>query len=355
MVLWNEIISLFDDLQDHPFQIKNLRVNLSRFKTLELHTINGTEFNTLESSEIPEDPTIRNINEIKPQQNIGCIQGLVHSISDEREFSRSDGTTGRVASMTVEDTTGPIRVVAWDDNVEKITAIREEEMKFVKIFFGRIRQKDDNSLEMHLSPLSHVRPSSRIPVALRGITITEKEPSPTQSVQDYQKTQLSELSEESDGISIEILGKVIRLFQQTPYYQACPECRKKVTEVDSAWVCQEHEIIDPQIRFRLSGLLDDGTGTIRTTFFGLSGEILTGMKSTGIQKLIDNELTDDQIFDVIQQEAEGKTVLIQGTVRLQTREIQGETIQSQELFANRVRFPSPKMVAEELISELQES
>jgi len=37
---------------------------------------------------------------------------------------------------------------------------------------------------------------------------------------------------------------------------------------------------------------------------------------------------------------------------LQTREVQGETMQDQTYFANRVRFPSPKIIAEELASEL---
>ncbi|MFX0123028.1 MAG: hypothetical protein ACFFAE_05275 [Candidatus Hodarchaeota archaeon] len=355
LVLWNEAITSFDDLGDEPFQIKNLRVNMSRYKTIELHTTAQTEFNSLDASQIPEDPPLQNITEIKPQQGLVCVQGVIQNISEEREFTRSDGSTGRVASMSIRDTTGETRIVAWDDNVEQLNSMREKEMKFVKIFFGGIRQRDADAIEIHLSPQSHLRPSSRIPVALRGVEIVEEEPSTPQSIPEYQKIQLSELSETEDGVLIEVLGKVIRLYQQSPYYHACPLCRKKVIESDTGWVCQEHQNIQPQIRFRLSGTLDDGTSTIRTVFFGLSGEILTGMGSNDIQKLIDSGLTDDEIFPIVQQETEGKTVLIQGRVQLQTQEVQGETIQRQELFANRVRLPSPKVIAEELISELQES
>ena len=355
LVLWNENTSTFDDLSDEPFQITNLRVNLSRYKTIELHTTGLTEFTSLDASQIPEDPPLKNISEIKPQQGLICVQGIIQTISEEREFTRSDGSTGRVASMSIRDTTDEIRVVAWDENVERLNEIREEEMKFVKIFFGGIRQKDSDAIEIHLSPQSHLRPSSRIPVALRGVEIVKEEQTSTQSIPEYHKMQLSELSETEDGVMVEVLGKVIRLFQQSPYYHSCPQCRKKVTETDAGWICQEHQIVQPQIRFRLSGTLDDGTSTIRTIFFGLSGEILTGMGGSDIQKLIDSGLSDDEIFPIVQQEAEGKTVLIQGRVQLQTQEVQGETIQRQELFANRVRFPAPKVIAEELISELQES
>ncbi len=354
LVLWNEAIPLFDALGDEPFQIKKLRVNLSRYKTIELHTMTETEFTPLESSKIPEDPPLQNITEIEPKQGLVCVQGVIQSVSEVREFSRSDGTTGRVASMSIQDNTGSIRVVAWDDSVEKLNSIREKEMEFVKIFFSRIRQKDTDTVEIHLTPQSHIRPSSRIPVALREIEIIKEEQTAPQSIPEYQKVELSEISENEDEALIEVLGKVVRLFQQSPYYRACPQCRKKVTETDAGWICQEHEVIEPQIRFRLSGTLDDGTSTIRTVFFGLSGEILTGMGSNDIQKLIENDLTDDEIFAIVQQEAEGKTILVQGRIQLQTQEVQGETIQRQVLFANRVRFPSPKMITEELLSELQE-
>ncbi|UCE13317.1 MAG: DUF2240 family protein [Candidatus Heimdallarchaeota archaeon] len=354
LVLWDEAIDLFNNLKDGPFQITKLRVKMSRYKTIETHSMTGTEFIPLESSEIPEDPPIQNISEINPQQGLTCVQGVIQRINEEREFNRSDGTTGRVISMAIQDTTGSIRIVAWDDNVEKVNSLKEKETKFVKVFFGGIRQRDEDTLEIHLTPQSHLRPSSRIPVALRNIEITKETQEPSQVLPDYKKIQLSELGEDEDGVVIEILGKVVRLFQQTPYYQACPECRKKVTETDQGWLCQEHHIVEPQIRFRLTGTVDDGTGTVTTVFFGLSGEILTGMRGSDIQALIDSDMTDDQIFKAIQEEAEGRTILIQGRVQLRTQEVQGETIQRQELFANRVRLPSPKIIADELVHELQE-
>jgi replication factor A1 len=354
LVLWNESISLFDELEDGPFQINKVRVNLSRYKTIELHTVFDTEFNPLTTSQISEDPPIQDIHEIKPQQGLASIQGVLQNVSEVNEFSRSDGSSGRVASMELQDATGSIRVVAWGDNVEKLEEIKEKEIQFVKVFFGGVRQKDADTIEIHLTQQSHLRQSTRIPAVLRGIEVMKTEPTSesARDVPEYQKMQLSDLSEEEDNILIEVLGKVVRLFQQVPYYYACPSCRKKVTDTDSGWYCQEHQEVEPEARFRLSGILDDGTGTIRTTFFGLSGEILTGMSANDIQKLIENNLTDDEIFTAVQQEAEGKTVLIQGRVKLQTREVQDETMQDQILFANRVRFPSPKTLAEELISEM---
>ena len=46
------------------------------------------------------------------------------------------------------------------------------------------------------------------------------------------------------------------------------------------------------------------------------------MSGNDIKQLVENNLNDDEIFEAVQNEAEGKTVLIQGRVKLQTREVQ---------------------------------
>jgi len=46
-------------------------------------------------------------------------------------------------------------------------------------------------------------------------------------------------------------------------------------------------------------------------------------------------------------------VKLLGRVKLQTQEVQDETIERQELFVNRIRFPKPKELSEEILSELQ--
>ncbi len=358
LVLWDDTIKSFDSLNDGVIQINKLRINLSRYETIELHTIGDTELISLKTSEIPEDPPIQDISTINPILGLASVQGVIQNISSVREFNRSDGSVGRVASMSIQDTTGICRIVAWDDVVGQIEDIQQKEMKFTKIFFGRVKQTDNDTLELHLSLQSHIRPSLRIPTALRDIEIIEKEDM-KETFQEgpvYQKIQLSELAENEDDTMIEILGKLIRVFQQTPYYWACSECRKKVvqTEKTDEWICATHNVVKPKLIMRVSGLLDDGTSTIKATFFGLSGEILTGMSSNEIKQMISNNLPDEEIFQAIQKETEGKTLLIQGRVRLQIREVQDETMQSQTLFVNRVFFPSPKSLVTDLVKELQE-
>ena len=45
------------------------------------------------------------------------IRGQVVALTPVREFTRHDGTKGRVVNATLKDATGACRVVLWDDDV----------------------------------------------------------------------------------------------------------------------------------------------------------------------------------------------------------------------------------------------
>ncbi len=65
-----------------------------------------------------DTPAIR-IEDIKPGDNVSFACKVI-SVSGVREFSRDDGTTGRVANITVGDETGTLRVSLWDELVDVV-------------------------------------------------------------------------------------------------------------------------------------------------------------------------------------------------------------------------------------------
>ncbi len=355
LVLWNGANHEFEAFKDQSIKIENLRVTMSKFQTLELHTSRNTSFTEDEGAQLNGIPTMQEISQLDPERGLACIQGILQNITEIREFTRADGSTGRVASLTLEDKTGTTRIVAWNDHVTKLDTIDSETTNLVKVLFGGIRKDREGGMELHLNTQSEVHGYTEIPPEFQGIEIKQHAISSGYNQIDYIKTHLAELPSEADGETIEVVGKVIRLFQQTPYYWGCPECRKKVTQVEDGedWICREHDNVDPIIRLRLSGLLDDGTATIKATFFGISGEILTSLKSSDVSKMIEDGMTDDQIFEEMQTVAEGKTIKIQGRVQLRTQEVQEETVQQQELYVNQIRFPSAVALSEELLTELE--
>ena len=69
----------------------------------------------LVAQELGVDAPITKIKDIAPDNSNVCFACRVISVSDVREFSRSDGSTGMVANITVGDETGTMRVSLWDE------------------------------------------------------------------------------------------------------------------------------------------------------------------------------------------------------------------------------------------------
>ncbi|MFB3765325.1 MAG: OB-fold nucleic acid binding domain-containing protein [Methanotrichaceae archaeon] len=63
---------------------------------------------------------ITKIGRIRPETGMVVFTGKVLSISDIREFNRSDGSIGRVANLTLGDETGTIRVAMWDEYTDVV-------------------------------------------------------------------------------------------------------------------------------------------------------------------------------------------------------------------------------------------
>ena len=60
------------------------------------------------------------IGSIRPEMGNVSFTGKVMSVSEIREFPRSDGSLGRVANLMLADETGTVRVALWDETVELV-------------------------------------------------------------------------------------------------------------------------------------------------------------------------------------------------------------------------------------------
>lgn len=84
--------------------------------------LNGTEVHVgnngvfaLSAEEVEYEIPVRKIDEIKDGMNDLTVLGKVLDLGQVKTFTRKDGGEGRVANMTIGDSTGTIRVSMWDD------------------------------------------------------------------------------------------------------------------------------------------------------------------------------------------------------------------------------------------------
>ena len=85
------------------------------------------------------------------------LYAQVRNIGDVRTFSRKDGGQGRVASLTLGDETGTIRLALWDD---KTDILKEDALSvgcIVQIMKAYVREGLGKALELNLGRMGGIR------------------------------------------------------------------------------------------------------------------------------------------------------------------------------------------------------
>lgn len=155
---------------------------------------NELGINLFTSSPKSRDIKIENI--IPGMQSVDVV-GRVRRIFTPREFTRSDGSRGRVCSLILADGTASIRVVFWGKDIEKLEKIQEGDI--LRIRDGYTKEDLNGEPELHIG--------SRTRVILNPPDV-EPEQFPEVEVQ------ARKISELEDGMpSVDVLCKVMRIYE----------------------------------------------------------------------------------------------------------------------------------------------
>ncbi|MHA1270230.1 MAG: DUF2240 family protein [Candidatus Helarchaeota archaeon] len=99
---------------------------------------------------IPPRRPITQIKDINPNKTIVNVVGRINKIFNVRTFIRKkDNKEGRVGSFIIEDKTGQIRIVLWDNQTEIIETHQIEEGQPIYIENGMLKS-GLNGLEIHI-------------------------------------------------------------------------------------------------------------------------------------------------------------------------------------------------------------
>ena len=173
--------------------------------------------------------------------------GRVIDIQDIREFKREDGSTGKVRNIVIEDETGKIRVVLWDENA----TVEIKEGDIVKIVNGYVRE---NRGVMELN----VGRYGKVVVNPEGVEV------------DIKRKFIKELE---IGDSVEIRGTVVDYIKQDPILHLCPHCNRRTTlDEEGKYICGECGEVEPREVPVCTLILDDGTGNILCRLYGTVAE-----------------------------------------------------------------------------------
>ncbi|MBI2499484.1 hypothetical protein HYV88_04550 [Candidatus Woesearchaeota archaeon] len=265
------------------------------------------------------------VNRLLTGMNNVVIKGKVIQLNPIVEFKK-ENREGRVGSFVLGDDTGIIRVALWDTNhIKLIEDNKIKEGSVLKLKNGYVKS---NGIFKEL----HVGNKGDVEIDSSGEDI---EVNNRQSF-DFARKKISELNENDNGVGV--LGTIVQIFEPR-FYEACPQCSKKLEMSDGKFSCKTHGSVSEVLVPILNLFLDDGTDNIRVVAFRNQVERLLNLSSEKIKELKDKP----ENFDKIREELLGKQLVIIGKVN------KNEMFGRKELMVQRVIEITP----DELIKELE--
>jgi len=279
--------SFWDDKADlafnegKPIKIENARTRLGNYnmdlsigKTARIVEPSPKETENLPNIEDIKESlySTKTISQLNEGELNTRIVGRIVNLYDPNEFQRSDGTNGVVRTVEIADGTGVLRSSFWDDKAE----ISLNTGDTIKIENPRINSRDDN-LEISVGKNTIITKATA--------EESEKLPSFDDIKEMIYKTKKIDDIEEEDK-NIKVTGEIVEAYGNRVLYEMCPNCNKRLTLIDNVYECEicGEEIEEPKYLMIVPCVIEDGTGTMRVTFFSTAAEELIGMK---IQEVID--------------------------------------------------------------------
>jgi len=275
---------------------------------------------------IPEKRALKIKNIVSGMKNIN-LKGRIIQISETREFERKDGKKGRVCNLILTDGTGEVRLPLWDKQVSMVVEGKIKEGDLIEVKNAFAKDNVFGGVELGLSRLARIekiKDDESIPKQVVGVR--------------YKRIPIKDVKEGS----YEIKGSIVQIFNVNPIFQTCPECRTKVKKSGKTYKCPEHGKVKPETNMIISGIVDDGTASIRSVFFRDQAQAVTGLDPSVLLSMPQNEAINS-----IKQNALGNEVIMRG--RIQKNKI----FDTLEIIVNEVEELNVEKESKRLINEIK--
>ncbi len=192
----------------------------------------------------------------------------------------------KVRNLILEDETGRIKLSLWDDLAE--LDIKEGDV--VKVLHAYAKEKGEY-IDLNISRFG------RIIVNPEDVEISINR---------------KFIADVKEGENVEIRGAIVKILSDTLFLYLCPNCKKRVEEIDGTYNCPICGDVTPEEILRLNFVVDDGTGTIVCRAYDRRVERLLKMKR--------EELKDINMENV-ENELLGEEFVLYGNVRIDNDEL----------------------------------
>ena len=282
------------------------------------------------------EPSRIKIGGLEPNMDALEVVGRVIEVAAPHEFTRADGSKGKVASIAIGDQTGATRTSLWHEHADMAAGIKVGDIvRLINCYstlglFGQPELHLGKQGELELNPTigEELPPADVIKLAA---------PAPKRvSIVEVQK----------EGMRIQIRGTVVRVFHRRPVFDICPDCGRSLGSVDTSLMCEEcGKVVTPEHRVVLSFVLDDGTDNLRVALFGKVAERLLGMEAQQVFELFKDTPDLAELYDKFK--LTGRELVLMGTTR------HDKYFDQLELRVSDVQFPESRQEAQALLERIK--
>ncbi len=208
--------------------------------------------------ENPENSDL-SIENVVPEMRKLDLKARVLNVSDVTEFERDgEDEDGKVQNIILGDDTGTVSLSLWDEQTEIAQKIEQGDP--IKISGAYTIEDDQGDAEVRLGDSAQVAMADEdeVPEVEGG----------SNAASDISHVRIGEVS--TENASYAVSGLLVAMYSNNPFYTVDPETGDTVREDDDGvYTTDEGETVeDPDHRLAISGVVDDGSGTVRTVFFG---------------------------------------------------------------------------------------
>lgn len=257
--------------------------------------------------------------------------GRVVRIFDMIEFER-EGKKGRVQSVLLGDDTGVVRLPLWNHEIDAFqeTGIKEDDVVSISGTWVKLDNRGSPELRLGKGKVTKSKQKIELPPKeeMRKLTVAKR----------------SEIKDLKEGQSAEIMACLVQLYRKNPFFEVCPDCGSRVAEEEGKFRCKEHGIVKQESQIVLSGVLDDGTGSIRAVFFRELAEQLFGENVKGLKQIAKRGKDVLSVYDHFS--GMGKDFIIRGRIK------RNDFTESIELVANELEEIDSRKEAELLLGKI---
>ncbi|MEM5799191.1 MAG: DUF2240 family protein [Candidatus Aenigmatarchaeota archaeon] len=260
------------------------------------------------------------LKDIKTDMKKVNLKAKVIAITPVREFAKKDGTQGKVRNLVISDGTGQARIPLWDKQTEITNEINIGDVLELKNV--STRQSTFGNMDIILYKTSIMKKIEE-DLPIQPLTINR-----------------IKIKDATEGY-FEIKGMIVDIFSVNPIFYLCPECKTKL-EKDN-YICNNHGKVEPEKNIIISGVIDDGSGTMRAVFFRDVAKDISDLDEKTLESL-----EVEEAIKLIKEHTVGKEFLLKG--RIQKNKI----FENLELVVNQVKEIDILDETNKLIEELDE-